>query len=256
MEFTFDVNDILKYEITKITPTMIPPGFTGDRRKLWDTQNKLSDIINTMGEASAAAQGLTKPITTADKLKNSEHTLYLLVDPKGTKGKGSVMGLLKMGHKGLYVFDREGEHHQLQPLCVLDFYVHEAMQRMGLGKKIFEHMLKEENIEPVKLAIDRPSEKFLGFLKKHYGLSGAIPQMNNFVVFDGFFTKSKQAAGTPERQNNNNSQSSNVSPTKTQNGCHTTSPFGRYGAPRPPCSMGQIIHNHSPTVQPTEPSRW
>lgn len=50
-----------------------------------DTQNKLSDIINTMGEASAAAQGLTKPITTADKLKNSEHTLYLLVDPKGTK---------------------------------------------------------------------------------------------------------------------------------------------------------------------------
>lgn len=64
--------------------------------------------------------------------------------------------------------------------------------------------LQEENIEPVKLAIDRPSEKFLGFLKKHYGLSGAIPQMNNFVVFDGFFTKSKQAAGTPERQNNNN----------------------------------------------------
>lgn len=62
------------------------------------------------------------------------------------RGKGSVMGLLKMGHKGLYVFDRDGEHHQLQPLCVLDFYVHEAMQRMGLGKKIFEHMLKVSEV--------------------------------------------------------------------------------------------------------------
>lgn len=48
-----------------------------------DTQKKLSDVINAMGEASASAQGLTKPITTADRLKNSDHQLYLLVDNGG-----------------------------------------------------------------------------------------------------------------------------------------------------------------------------
>lgn len=47
-----------------------------------------------------------------------------------------------MGRKGLYIFDREGQHHLLKPLCVLDFYVNEAYQRQGLGKKIFEHMLQ------------------------------------------------------------------------------------------------------------------
>lgn len=46
---------------------------------------------------------------------------------------------------------------------------------------------QEENIRPVKLAIDRPSEKFLAFLDKYYGLSKIIPQNNKFVVFQGFF---------------------------------------------------------------------
>lgn len=46
---------------------------------------------------------------------------------------------------------------------------------------------QEEDIRPVKLAIDRPSEKFLAFLDKYYGLSKIIPQNNKFVVFQGFF---------------------------------------------------------------------
>uniref|UniRef100_A0ABD2WR18 N-acetyltransferase domain-containing protein n=1 Tax=Trichogramma kaykai TaxID=54128 RepID=A0ABD2WR18_9HYME len=42
-------------------------------------------------------------------------------------------------------------------------------------------------MQPIKLAIDRPSEKFLKFLVKHYHLERAIPQNNKFVVFKGFF---------------------------------------------------------------------
>lgn len=38
-----------------------------------------------MGEASAAAQGLTKPITTAERLRNSEHAVYLLIDQNASK---------------------------------------------------------------------------------------------------------------------------------------------------------------------------
>ena len=37
------------------------------------------------------------------------------------------------------------------------------------------------------LAIDRPSPKFLSFLQKHYNLSATVPQVNNFVIFNGFF---------------------------------------------------------------------
>jgi hypothetical protein len=38
------------------------------------------------------------------------------------------------------------------------------------------------------VAIDRPSSKFLSFLKKHYQLQSHVQQNNNFVVFDKFFT--------------------------------------------------------------------
>jgi alpha-tubulin N-acetyltransferase 1 len=71
---------------------------------------------------------------------------------------------------------------------VLDFYIHESRQRAGLGKVLFEYMLEVENLLPEQMAIDRPSEKLLGFLKKHYALTQKIPQMNNFVIYDGFFS--------------------------------------------------------------------
>lgn len=50
-----------------------------------DTTSKLSEIINDMGEASARAQGLTRPVTTAQKLRNSEHTVYLMHEKGGKK---------------------------------------------------------------------------------------------------------------------------------------------------------------------------
>jgi GNAT superfamily N-acetyltransferase len=57
-------------------------------------------------------------------------------------GQGNVVGFLKVGRKKLYVFDAAGAHHEMQPLCVLDFYVHESKQRMGCGKALYEHMLR------------------------------------------------------------------------------------------------------------------
>lgn len=38
-----------------------------------------------MGEASARAQGLNKPVTTALKLRNSEHVVYLLSENTNRK---------------------------------------------------------------------------------------------------------------------------------------------------------------------------
>lgn len=45
----------------------------------------MTEIINGMGEASAQAQGLNKAVTTAQKLRNSEHAIYLLADDSGKK---------------------------------------------------------------------------------------------------------------------------------------------------------------------------
>ena len=74
---------------------------------------------------------------------------------------------------------------------MLDFYVHESIQRGGHGKLLFEEMLRREgNPHPAKLAYDRPSNKLIGFLSKHYGLKGYVPQNNNYVVFNQYWDPS------------------------------------------------------------------
>lgn len=55
------------------------------------------------------------------------------------------------------------------------------------GKALFDFMLENEGLSAVHMAIDKPSEKSVRFLRKHYGLKNPISQVNNFVVFDGFF---------------------------------------------------------------------
>lgn len=104
---------------------------------------------------------------------------------------GLVLGILKIGKKSLYVFDKLGETRHVQAPCILDFYIHESQQRRGLGKNLFEYMLDYEGLLPAQFAIDRPSEKLLGFLRKHYALIQKIPQMNNFVIYEGFFSDSE-----------------------------------------------------------------
>ena len=49
-------------------------------------------------------------------------------------------------------------------------------------------MLEGEKAKSAKLAYDRPSPKLLAFLKKHYGLVNYIPQNNNYVVYNQYFS--------------------------------------------------------------------
>ncbi|KAJ9581489.1 hypothetical protein L9F63_023336, partial [Diploptera punctata] len=171
-------------------------------------------------------------------------------------GQGTVVGLLKVGRKKLYVFDATGAHHEMQPLCVLDFYVHESKQRMGCGKTLYEYMLSEENTLPQHLAIDRPSEKFLGFLYKHYGLHKILPQTNNFVVFEGFFIAhpdlKKEGRGNILQSPSLNRFSADVPKNSiaTRDNeveeSHTymqPTLYGRYAAHKPPSTIGKILQN-------------
>ena len=72
-------------------------------------------------------------------------------------------------------------------MCVLDFYVDESLQRSGFGKMLFDYMLENmNNMQPCKLAYDRPSPKLLPFLSKHYNLNAPDLQPNRFTIYPGF----------------------------------------------------------------------
>ncbi|XP_037906403.1 alpha-tubulin N-acetyltransferase isoform X4 [Hermetia illucens] len=277
MEFRFDLHPIFNQSIIKVNSNLLPVGFRGDRRLALDTATKMAEIINEMGSASARAQGLSNPVTTAQKLRMTDQNIYLLGDPNQGRN-GAVVGLLKVGKKSLYVFDQNGQTQMVNAPCVLDFYVHESRQRSGLGRNLFDTMLQQEDFVPQKLAVDRPSDKLLGFLRKHYGLQKTIPQMNNFVVYDGFFEKPK-----PQENNVTNhdgrmhitaspntalfgpqfiNDEQNKRSKAQQNASNTSipliqnSPVGRYAAPRPMCSMAECLSTEEvdPSMNRLNPS--
>lgn len=158
---------------------------------------KLCEVLDAMGKRSATAQGLKKPVTIGTPYQSGQR-IYLLADAR------TALGILKVGTKRLYVAppasakqsDARENLVEINPVCALDFYVHESCQRGGFGRKLFDTMLQHEGLRPAKLAYDRPSSKFTGFLRKHFGLSSFTPQNNNFVVFDQFFKGEAEQRGT------------------------------------------------------------
>lgn len=144
MEFSFNVNDMLPDLITLVDEKLAPfrSRVKNDRFEFASKQNQLKILIDKMGEASTRAQGLRTPITSAIKLQNSDYRLYIMKDPSANNGLGAAVGILKVGHKRLFLLDMQSVQYEVYPLCVLDFYVHESRQRTGCGKRLFEHMMK------------------------------------------------------------------------------------------------------------------
>jgi hypothetical protein len=60
-----------------------------------------------------------------------------------------------------------------------------------MANNFSKKMLEVENISPRKLAYDRPSDKLISFLKKHYKLEKYVPQNNNFIVYDDYYQEEK-----------------------------------------------------------------
>ncbi|XP_074092876.1 alpha-tubulin N-acetyltransferase 1 isoform X2 [Macrotis lagotis] len=190
MEFPFDVDALFPEPITILDQHLRAParrtGTTTSTRV--DLQKQIMTIVDELGKASAKAQHLPGPITSASRMESNRHVMYVLKDASTRPaGKGAIIGFLKVGYKKLFVLDDRGAHNEVEPLCILDFYIHESLQRHGHGLKLFQYMLEKERVEPHQLAIDRPSEKLLRFLNKHYNLESTVPQVNNFVIFEGFF---------------------------------------------------------------------
>ncbi|XP_042632693.1 alpha-tubulin N-acetyltransferase 1-like isoform X2 [Cyprinus carpio] len=191
MDFPFDVNALFPERIT-VLDNNLSAGRRAHGRP--DPLLQISTVIDELGKASSKAQQLPAPITSAAKLQANRHHLYLLKDGEQNGGRGVIVGFLKVGYKKLFLLDQRGAHLETEPLCVLDFYVTETLQRHGYGLQLFDFMLKHKRVEPEQMAYDRPSPKFLSFLEKHYDLKSSVPQVNNFVVFSGFF---QSRSGTP-----------------------------------------------------------
>ncbi|XP_053907949.1 alpha-tubulin N-acetyltransferase 1 isoform X1 [Cuculus canorus] len=187
MEFPFDLGPVLGDRVCVVDQHLRPAGRPGAAYR-GDLEQRLRSVIDELGRASAKAQGLPAPVTSAARMETNRHVLYILRSEGRGTPKSAVIGFIKVGYKKLFLLDRNGAHVEAEPLCVLDFYIHESLQRHGYGLELFQHMLQSERVEPRRLAVDRPSEKLLAFLRKHYGLTDAIPQVNNFVIFEGFFS--------------------------------------------------------------------
>ena len=132
-------------------------------------QQQLTEILDRMGEASAKAQRLPQVITNTSKFFTSDNKIFIRA------ACNQVVGFIKVGKRNLFYRCAGGQIKEIKPLCVLDFYVHESMQRGGHGRALFEMMLQTENTSAEKLGYDRPSEKLIQFLAKHYGLKRFVP---------------------------------------------------------------------------------
>lgn len=141
--------------------------------------------VNELGVRSAAAQGIKHPMTSAAKLAESDHRLFLTVSDDGSQ----ALGFLKVGRKHLFHYTSSGQLLELDPLCVLDFYVAEGHQRRGLGLLMLRTMLEHEAVAPPELAWDKPTPSSLGLVAKHFGLRSFVEQPNRFVIFDEFFAR-------------------------------------------------------------------
>jgi len=82
-------------------------------------------------------------------------------------------------------------------------------------------MLEYEDIQPNKIAYDKPSKKLIGFLSKHYNLNHYIPQNNNFVVFDDYFNNNynykKTANNKYNERTNDKDTTTNINTNKNTN---------------------------------------
>lgn len=144
--------------------------------------NRLNSQLNEIGRLSSEDQKLNGILTSLTNLIDKNYIIYCLMD------ENALIGILKIGAKNLYLYDKDVMHY-LNCLCVLDFYISRTFQRKGLGIKLFNYMLKDNDICPNELCYDNPSTKLQHFLKKYFARQDLIKQPNNYVIFPEFFTE-------------------------------------------------------------------
>jgi alpha-tubulin N-acetyltransferase 1 len=152
---------------------------------------KVYKAIDSICRISADSVHLRTPLTTCEKVIQSDHILYVAWEYDEEKDVSRFLGILKIGHKKLFLYDRQQKTYEGEFLCLLDFYVHFNYQRKGIGQQLFDCMLKNERIQPFQVPLDNPTVTLLAFMSKNYELTEPIWQNTNYVVFPQVFESVK-----------------------------------------------------------------
>ncbi|XP_054877839.1 alpha-tubulin N-acetyltransferase 1 isoform X3 [Poeciliopsis prolifica] len=92
MEFPFDINQLFSERISILDQNLVASRQSKEKP---DLQVKIATVLDELGKASAKAQELPAPITSASKLQFQKHQLYLMKDGDSSRGRGVVVGFLK-----------------------------------------------------------------------------------------------------------------------------------------------------------------
>ena len=103
---SFHSQILTRFVSSQVGSDLLPEGGSNlGIKTMHSVQQRVSDILDAMGQASAIAQDLRQPITSGAKLRmQDEHVAYLLIDRTSNDGFGSVVGLLKVGKKVKSIF--------------------------------------------------------------------------------------------------------------------------------------------------------
>lgn len=147
------------------------------------------EALDNLAKLSSHCMQLRAPLTSCEKLINSENTLYLSWEFDEETETSKLLGFVKVGRKKLFLYDSQMQTYEGEILCLLDFYVHYSVQRRGIGKELIDYMLAQENTKPFELALDNPSVTLLGFMSQKYDMKKPVWQNTNFVVFEDLFER-------------------------------------------------------------------
>jgi len=149
------------------------------------SQLPLTNMIDLLGEESARAQALKRPITTSDKFTDPVSTdMIYMVFPKVIEEDNIPEGFIRIGSRDLYLHDSTCLRLVRSANCVLDFY--SRRQREGIGHILMDSVSAWHSAPVAQWAFDRPSGAMLNFLRKHYTLTQPLWQYNHFVIFSSF----------------------------------------------------------------------
>lgn len=76
-----------------------------------------------------------------DRILTTNHTIIVSYNVTNLNQK-VIHGYLKYGVKDLFFYRKNGIISQSSPICLLDFYVDESVQRGGIGISLFKKMLE------------------------------------------------------------------------------------------------------------------
>ena len=85
-----------------------------------------------------------------------DQRLYLACSDatRPNNGPSILLGILKVGPKRLFIAKTTGGGiEEMEPCCVLDFYVHETAQRGGWGSLLFNTFLESESRHPATAGV-------------------------------------------------------------------------------------------------------